>query len=411
MKKVFQYVILTICMIVSFVLIITASACIPKAFVWDECKVAYEKINYEGLYPSIFDSNLGFYDNWTNSYYIGIIANQDNKHPLKSAVANYHSNWDLKDNESVIDGLGKTFNNKNPTISSYSNYWLGIIFIYKLLLVFFSWTQIRYLFYIIVSVLIFMVSQEMLLKLGKAAAWSFILMTSIMCYGYITTCFAAVTDVITTLACCLFILKNDGYIRDKFLFCYVLGVFNFFIAYLYAPIMPIAMTLVLISIFSIKNGVLRKVIAKENAFCSVLWALGYGISAGAKQLLSLFVIGSQSGTKKLAGWIDGGLKLRLRGLVSPYFRFIYKPIFAIITIFILVVVILFVTKKIKIDIKKESLKNVLSVILPSFILPEIWFLFLAKASGHGYYVQNLGPLVFTLFFAAFTLLQKREINE
>ncbi len=409
MKKMMKYVVLTVSMLLCFILIIVAGALIPKSCVYERCKKAYEKIEKEGLYPTIFDSQLGFYDNWTNSYYVGIIANQDNRHPLKSAVGNYHSNWDMEEGEDVIDGLRKTFTKENPRMSQYSNYWLGIVFLYKLLLLYFSWGQIRFIFYFIVAVLIFMVSQEMLKKLGKQTAWAFILMSSIMCYGYLATCFAAVSDVITTLVCCMLILRRS--VKDKFLFCYILGMLNFFIAYLYAPILPIAMTLVLFTIFSLKNEVSRKLIVKENFLCGILWSLGYGVSAGTKQLLSLIVIGSQSGTRKLAGWIDGGIKERVNGILIPFTRFIYKPVFAFVVLFVLAVIILLITKKIQIDFKRNSVLDMFTVVLPALVMPIIWFLFLAKAAGHGFYVQNLGPLVFALLFMAFTLIQKKESNE
>ena len=403
-----KYLVLTVFMLFCFMLIILAGTLIPKNCVWEKCGKAYEKIEQEGLYPSIFDSQLGFYDNWTNSYYIGIIANQDGNHPLKSAVGNYISNWDILEDEDVIDGLGKTFSKEKPRLSPYSNYWLGIVFVYKLLLVFFSWTQIRYIFYLVVSILIFFVSREMFEKVGNQAEWAFILMASIMCYGYLATCFAAVSDVITTLVCCELILIKSGNIRDKFLFCYILGMLNFFIAYLYAPILPIAMTLVLFTIFSLKNEVKRSIIVKENVLCGILWTLGYGITAGFKQLLSLIIIGNQSGTRKLVAWTKGGIKDRIWGLLVPFTRFIYKPVFAFIVLFIFTVAILLITKKIKIDLDKNSVINMIMVILPAFVLPVIWFLFLARATVHGFYVQNLGPLVFALLFTAFSLIQKRE---
>ena len=147
-KTVAVYIIAFIAMLGFFVLDITLAAMIPQEKITESCASAYCYLAKESYYPSpFFDNGFGaaVYDNSTEAIIFNIIYNQDSEHPFKSGIRNWYT---YTDSAEMINGLLEAYSGVEEG-GPYTHYWVGIILPVKILMIWFSYGEIRFIFYML----------------------------------------------------------------------------------------------------------------------------------------------------------------------------------------------------------------------------------------------------------------------
>lgn len=390
-----------------YLLDLVAASSIPREKIVGNMLDAYAKIDAEGLYPSAYDLNLGFYDNWTDAVYCNIIINQDHENPLVSGIANYMTG--NGEGEDVIDALRYAITGEGRR-SAYSNFWLGNIVFVKVLLMFFRWGEIRYLLYL--AAVFFQVLLSVLLckRVGLRAMSAYLAATAVLNLTYNVSCIQASSDILIMQMGCICILllysKMQAQIlkgRYEFFFC--IGSFQYFMGFVYAPMLPLGMFIVLMLLLDDKCGEKNVDKLKWAGLETLFWLLGYGTTALGKQGIAWLVLGEQIGMKKLAHWSSGTVSGRLLAFLTPLKAFDNRVLKSILLLLALTVLVLLLMRKIRISITAAVLKKSILLSGAGILFPYVYFAILSSAVGHGFYCQNIMPTVFAVLCALFNCFE------
>ncbi len=395
MKTIRKIGILTPILIAAYILIGLITSAIPRSAIEYYATGAADVILDEGLYPSSFaPCNIGFFDNWSDSLIVNILLCQDNSDVLKSAASgNYAS--DGQEQEDVLDELALAAQGGGTEYTVYSNYWLGELLLFKVLLIFMSWGNIRYLLYTACSLLGIAVFYYLSKKLNLKAGIAFAFTATFFCFNYNSLNVQAASELLIMQIALLYFLVRHRSEEETYVAMYFLGSFTCFNGFLYAPMLELGMVCVVRYLLNEKAGILnRKAIECKSI---ILWGIGYGLTGLVRQLYVYLVLGEQIGLGKMASWSSAPLWRRLIAFLYPILWTLNRASVLVVVFVLVVFVIMFFRKKM--ILTKEWLMKTLRLVLFSFVFPFTWCAILVNAVGHGFYLQNYVPVCFAVVYS------------
>lgn len=217
----------------------------------------------EGIYKRAFvDMMLFDLDNPTNEIMLSKAAYYDKDHILQSALMNYSSS-----KEDILSG-----NYASSENGMYGRYWHGYLLFLKPVLQVMNYTQIRYLSYLLIGLLIIGISILIYKKANMQATFAFIVsMIAVECY-IVPLSLQLSTMFYVSLGAVFFLLLANNLLNNRgvSVFFFIIGGLTGFFDFLTTPVLSLGLPL-LVYILLNRRGEDWKLVIK-SALC---WGLGY----------------------------------------------------------------------------------------------------------------------------------------
>lgn len=417
-KVALKNIMIMLAMLLLFLCIVVVTQFIPQEWIRENAWEGCVKICEQGYDYQDFRESLGQYDNWTDAFYINIIVSQDATKPVWSAIANKmaiaHEPNDFPYGTQFY-AMHLAFSD-DCEYEEYSNYWLGVNLLIKLLLIILPFSGGRYICFCITVFLASLIAVYGYKRFGR---WQFsaAYLLATISFGMLqNVSYAHVPDYMMMQIMTLFILAS--YDKEKWTREYqnrvflILGMNQCFWGFLLAPMMVLTMTILVLVLVDreYKNE-------KSNYIGSstLYWILGYAVTGGVKQALAKVVVGNEIASQKLVGWTNGSLSSRIEAMYWQIENRILAergPFYIWILTVLLLIVLCFIGKLAFTPNKKEIFSN-LGLLVLCYIYPSIYCAILVAAKGHCYYVQNYMPWAMCgiyMLFCMFSIKNNKDIN-
>ena len=150
-----KYAILFFLLVASYFLFVVFSAFLPDRIIQRRVYHAAKSLNEAGNYPRVLiDEEVCRLDNFTDALILNQIYSVDRHHPMRSAML--VSRWETDSADGQTGALYlKTRHAEGLEEVDYIHYWHGSTFLYRFLLLFFSFSQLKWLMYVTIFLLLF----------------------------------------------------------------------------------------------------------------------------------------------------------------------------------------------------------------------------------------------------------------
>lgn len=396
-KKIIKFVMLFMGLIIFYAVFLVAGHAIPRSLVIDNAQKSYEQLDSLGLYFKVVEG--ASWDNLTDSFFINTAVTEYNGNLLEKALANaYTTSNDNNGWQSVVDGIICSINeNEDAIVESYSRYWIGILTIYKALLVFMPIRSIRTLIFSITIILFAISVLNIYRMLGTKGLIPYLASVIAALYIPQAMCLVFSTDIIMMLLmmniCCI-MLQRDADIDKFYVGFFVGGSVLAYLNYWGFPLIMLGFPLVLFVTVRLVNGYSSKTLIKETILISISWAVGLAGTILAKQILCKIVLGTQTGTSQLLYRMGSEFSMSARwaGMINSLVKANNLPL--MIVAVIIWTILLFKTKCFK------RWYPCYLLVLVAFY-PVVWSFVLVQHSVLGFVDHMYGVTYYALLSAIF----------
>ena len=250
----------------------------------------------EGEYPALIKGAAGWtLDNCTTALMLNI-AGHGCDLGVRGAFANYHYDDGSNALQSVMlaRSLGKSPVNGGDAWVSYARYWHGYLFILKPLLLIWNVSEIRVIFYFVISILI--VSNALLIAWLRRAASGVAFAFSFFACAYPAASFSlslAFSFIISLLANLVVIrAARPGRHLDVMQMCYIVGAITVYCDFLCTPLITLGIplgTYIYLRASSTEKVNARKTLGIVLGSC-IAWVCSYAMLWASKWVLSTIVL-------------------------------------------------------------------------------------------------------------------------
>lgn len=399
LKKAKNLSLIYILLISIFVITMAISYALPNKNIIKNTKESMPKLLEEGLYPKVFfDSHKSQLDNFTDSWMLNIAISADNKHPLKSSLANpYKESKDAKDK---IEQLNKSLNEKDLLEGEYSRYWHGYQIVLRPLLLIFNYEQIRYINMFGLMSLFMIVAYLIKKEIGTRYVISFLVsmlmimfMISPMSLQFSSMFYMTFISMIVVIIYHKQIKKNNYLIYIFF----IIGALTSFVDLLTVPLLTLGFPLITYILLQEKNNnLLTNTI--ETIKSSIIWAIGYGTTWATKWIIATIVL-KKNIIKNALSQILSRTSHEAENIHLHKIDVIKKNTDLIFDVFIikLFIIALIVWLILFIISKRKNIINILPILLIS-IYPILWYVVLENHSYMHFWFtyRSLGVSIFAV---------------
>jgi hypothetical protein len=290
MKAILRYSKAFIILIAAFFAFAVLSCLLPYKGIRAHIGKSASSFDSETVYPkAIINLRQCQMDNFTDGLIMNINYNVDAHHPVRSAMAanrsvEYGNDWNqpglvLR----IVEG-------EQLKTNHYSRYWHGNSFLFRFFFLFWDFNTIRWVLYIISSLLFVMLLCAYYLRAG-------LVKTLVLSSGFLATC-GFVTQfsmqffpvLALTLIGCLIVIKRDESKPLGMLF-FVIGALTCYFDLLTTPLLTLGMPLVVMLSLNQDDSF----DLKRNLFLiiqlALLWGLGFALTFFAKWVLATLILG------------------------------------------------------------------------------------------------------------------------
>lgn len=399
LNKVKNLLLIYIFLISIFVITMVISYALPNKNIINNTKESIPKLVAEGVYPKVFfDSHKSQLDNFTDSWMLNIAISADNKHPLKSSLANpYKKPHDAKDK---VDQLNKSLYKEDLPIDEYSRYWHGYQIVLRPLLLLFNYEQIRYLNMFGIMSLFMTVAYLLKKELGTRYVASF-LVSMIMIMFMISPMSLQFSSMFyMTFISMIVVLLYHKKIRDNNYLIYVffiIGAVTSFWDLLTVPLLTLGLPLTTYVLLEEKsNRLITNTIDTIKA--SFIWAIGYGITWATKWVVATIVLKKNIISDALSQILSrtssevGELEISKIDAVEKNTNLLFDGF--VIKLFIIALIIWLILFLIS---KRQNIIDVLPILVIA-VYPILWYIILANHSYMHFWFtyRSLGVTVFSV---------------
>lgn len=408
-----------IILITIFVVSIFATYSIPNNNIKINVNESVAQLEKEGVYPNLFfGSKSAQLDNFTDSWMLNLAFTPDGKDVINSSLSNIYTNMDAEDN--IKNLVQAVENQEDGRISSYSRYWHGYLTILRPLLVFFNYTQIRFLNMCILVGMFLIVSYLLKKKLGTGVMLSFFMtmmlsmfMVVPMSIQFSNMFYIMFISCIIVLTLYEFINKNK-YIKYMF---FTIGCITSFFDLLTTPIITLGIPLTIWILLDMKNEKANKNIISrtfEIVKISIIWAIGYGITWASKWIIASIVLKENIVKEALnqilfrTSSVHGETEISGLSVIRSNLLLVFDniPLKMVILLFIVWLIIFVLYKKNNMHIIK------LIPFLLIALMPLVWYVVLKNHSSIHYWFtyRSLAVSIFALMSFMFFSIDENKIN-
>lgn len=300
MRQIIRLIFVEILAVFACFILMVMSYQLPFKPIEDNVKESLIVLNEEGNYPKKYGEGTQL-DNYTDALIMSesmCIRDATIKDAMRGGA--YRSN-----NDPLIS-LNKYFNEGNKEIFEVTHYWHGNLVLMRPLLVFFNYTEIRVVNFIVLSFLliyifILMKKNKVQLKYVVPFVLSFVFVKAwIIPLSLQYSCMFYILFIEIIL-----ILKYDYYFKINnryYVFFMLAGLFTSYFDYLTIPIVSLGGGLIFISILR-EDININKEFAKFSIICSICWGMGYFGMWFAKWVIATLVLGENHILKGMANFL------------------------------------------------------------------------------------------------------------
>jgi hypothetical protein len=340
-----------------------------------------EVLKKEGLYPNLLNFKLYQLDNFTDALMLNIAVSVDSDNPVNSAMMNY---WYNLNSSELAYETERVANNdvEGLTKKSYGRYWQGYLVYLRPLLCVFNYSQIRILYYVLLSsllaVCLFLIKQ----RIGLLPMIFFLLTMVIINFPIIPLSMQFSTVFyIAFISIIIILIKKHKISNTYYSLFFIIGGCTSFLDLLSTPLITLGLPLtILLLIIDEKNSKLKTAIVAP-----LIWVSGYGAIWASKWLIGGLVgqnilddVMRAAAMRTSNHWKD------MEMTIPNIMKFIYDVLvqYSLLWpfIFMVLVFVLFIIFTIKRGVVKENL-----YLLPIVFMVPVWYLVLRNHSiQHGW---------------------------
>jgi len=289
MKILKQFALVYFSLLLLFTILIVAVHFIPRAAIRDNVIKSTQTIQEEGLYHKILNFKLFQLDNYTDAIMLNEAISGDSKKPIESALKN---NWNkskkyfelVNDTQDFANG-----NFSNLQTHMYGRYWHGYLVTLKPLLVFFDYSNIRIINFILLFSLFIWCLYEVYQKLGIKIMIFFIL--SFLSINFfiipLSLQFSSVF-YITLISIILILRRSENSVGNNWIFLlfFAIGGLTAFFDLLTAPLIALSLPVVIYFLKYKNQNTFQNLI-----YISISWGIGYGLLWASKWGIGILLTG------------------------------------------------------------------------------------------------------------------------
>lgn len=304
LNNILKYVMLYVGLIILYVALLMAGTLIPRRLIVDNAMQSYGQMKELGIYFEGVDG--AGWDNWTDSYFLNAAVTEYDGNLLQKALANAYTTFSELDESGSTDTIEDiryaVDNDGMAEVKPYSRYWVGMLTVYKVLLIFMPVNGIRALVFGI-AVVLFAVSVLCVFRvLGMRGLLPYLISVVISQYIPQAMCLVFNTDICTMflmMIICSIMLDKKVSAKSFYIFFFLSGSILAYLNYWAFPLITLGFPVVLVISVKMKEEYGIRHLTKETFFMSASWGAGLVGTVLAKQILCKIVLGSQSGTNQI----------------------------------------------------------------------------------------------------------------
>ncbi len=225
-------------------------------------------LNHEGTYPSFgLPWRRVALDNFTDTLMLNTGYSVDSKSPFKSALVNLRQDGVIN-NTDQVSNLQKLYSGKPVMKVGYERYWHGYLVFLRPLLVFFSYSSIRWINTLLLIIGLVVFSFLSWKKLGKKVTISFIVGLFAVDFFYLGQSMQFSSVFLLGLAGSIYLLYTYKRNQNLLTLFFIIGGLTSFFDLLTAPLVTLGMLLVIATNLDKRN--LKNIILNCLA-----WSTGY----------------------------------------------------------------------------------------------------------------------------------------
>ncbi len=410
-RKCLQYLVLSVGLLVLYVVLLMAGQAIPRRLVLDNVRESYLQLEKQGLY---YEGIPGAsWDNWTDSYFMNSAVTEYDGTLLQKAIANAYTTYselDESGSTNTIDDVRYALDQDSDAIvKPYSRYWVGMLTLYKILLLVMPINGIRTLMFVVAAALFLASAAGVYKMLGAKGLVPYVASVGVAAYFPQALCLVYNTDIVIMflmMAVCWQLFRKNATMEQFAILFFLGGSILAYLNYWAFPLITLGFPLVFFLSVRIENGCGMKNLTKETILLSVCWGAGLAGTVLAKQALCTFVLGTQSGTEQLFlrmgsefTWNDRLLSV-VNGLVR---RMESKPVLVLTVATAIILVILLKVHAYRIQCK-------CCLLLLVALYPVIWWFMLPNHCIHGFVIHMYGVTYYAMLSAVWMNVQKPQIS-
>lgn len=417
LKKLLPYSFVYIGVTIIFLALIVGTYMLPNTRIRGHVAESVALLKNEGLgYAPIFQSASATLDTHTDALILNIAMNkgmQEGESNIKKAVEN---SFYEDSSKAGVSSLENAISDSIINNHEYSRYWHGIQVLIRPLLLFFNYSEIRYILVIIIFVLLGIVFSMIGKQLGTKYSLAFAITISLM---FVTLIPASIQYssiflvLLVSMIAVMFLykIKKENYVA--LLFFVIGGVATFFDLLTY-PLVTLGIPLTLAVVLENKK---EKKLLEQILFIiklGVIWAIGYGLWFFTKWVIASIILNKDAITLAI-----NEILFRVNGTTAkPANRFdaikdnvgyFFIPVAknSLIAIGTILAVGLILYHK-----KLSRIKNVISLICIA-VVPYVWYIvFAGHSTIHCWFTNKIQAMsVFAILCGIFYMVDVDKIGK
>lgn len=290
LKKVLKYLIIYVSLAALFSISMIVTYSLPNNRIRKNVEESIDVFKEEGTcYIPFFKQGGALLDSHTDALILNIAMNKGmNESNIKNAMENSFFEDETGGGVSSLDNaLSEEQNNHE-----YSRYWHGVQVVIRPLLVFFTYTEIRYIMMIGVFSLLAIVLALIGKQLGTKLAVAFALVISMMFIVVIPVSIQYTCIFVVTLLSMISVLLLYKYNKEKNIYAafFIIGAFSTFFDLLTYPLITFGLPLVLVMLFENRKntGILKQILKVIEL--GILWVSGYTLLFVTKWVFASIIL-------------------------------------------------------------------------------------------------------------------------
>ena len=401
-KECIKYILVFFTLIFIFFSYSTLVALLPTKNIKKNIEKSISEMAPEGTYPKgMINKKQYQMDNFTDALILSQNYSIDNRQPVTSALVPKYA----KDTAiNVFNSTIRQVEHNDVHLISYPRYWHGNTFLLRPFLLFTDYSEIRWILYVISSLLFLILGIKLFQIFGMIKTFAFFL--GLWFVNIFITQFSIqlfVTVSIAIIACIL--MCNHYHNRKKILLlAFIFGALTSYFDLLTTPLLTCGLPLI-VYLSAEKEDVFKKRFSSLVAFV-LLWSIGYALTWCSKwALATIFTdINVFKDALHTASYrISSEDFSRCDAVIENYKLLPNFFIYLILTLLLPFIVMFFNKKEIK--------TNILLLIVVTF--PYLWFLVVAQHSWwHWWFTYRIQAIsIIALFFICINFISWDKIEK
>lgn len=410
-RKCFWYLVLFIGLMVIYVVLLMAGQAIPRRLVLDNVQKSYLQLEALGLY---YEGIPGAsWDNWTDSYFMNAAVTEYDGTLLQKAIANAYTTYselDESGSTNTIDDVNYALKQDSDAIvKPYSRYWVGMLTVYKVLLLVMPINGIRTLMFVIAAALFLASAVGVYKMLGAKGLIPYVVSVLVAAYFPQALCLVFNTDIAVMflmMAVCWRLFRKNASTEQFAVLFFLGGSVLAYLNYWAFPLITLGFPLVFVLSVRIENGCGMKTLTKEMFLLSVCWGVGLAGTVLAKQILCKLVLGTQSGTGQL--FLRMGSEFTLNGRLISVVNGLVRRMTSMPVLILTVVTAVFLVILLK--IRAYRIQNTCCLLILVALYPIIWWFMLPNHCIHGFVIHMYGITYYAMLSAVLLNVRRPQAS-